>query len=256
MHVTVLGATGGIGRATTLELATRGHSVRAAARAAAAATWPDGVTATPTDLTDPISAREACAGADVVVMAAQVPYPRWRTDLAPMFDTAADAAATAGARLVVVDNLYAYGTPDGAITEATPERPDTRKGAVRAEIARRLLARHAAGELRATIGRFSDYYGPHADNSLVWMLGIAPALRGRTVRTYLDADQPHTFAYLPDAAAAFAAFRGIPWVARHLEIHRNAAPVGVVNSPTSSHAASGTPTSRFTVAGAGTGMTP
>lgn len=66
------------------------------------------------------------------------------------------------------------------------------------------MARHAAGELRVTIGRFSDYYGPHADNSLVWMLGIAPALRGRTVRTYLDADQPHTFAYLPDAAAAFA----------------------------------------------------
>jgi NAD(P)-dependent dehydrogenase (short-subunit alcohol dehydrogenase family) len=173
MNVTVLGATGGIGRAITLELAARGHAVTAAARSAAATPWPAGVTATPTDVTDPVSARDACTGADVVVMAAQVPYPRWHTELVPLFDAAADAAAAAEARLVVVDNLYAYGSPDGPITEATPERPDTRKGAIRSELGRRLLARHADGEQRVAIGRFSDYYGAHADNSLVWMLGIA-----------------------------------------------------------------------------------
>ncbi len=204
MRITVLGATGGAGQAITTELADRGHEVVAASRSATTRDWPAGVTARPTDLTEPDATAAACRDADVVVMAAQVPYARWASELGGLVDHAADAAAAAGARLVMVDNLYAYGSPGTPITEATPETPTTRKGKLRAELGQRLLARHAAGELQVAIGRFSDYYGPFDGASLLNQLLLAPGVEGSRVRTFIADDQPHTFHYLPDAARGFA----------------------------------------------------
>jgi nucleoside-diphosphate-sugar epimerase len=204
VNVTVLGATGGIGRAIVTELAHRGHTVTAASRSVADAAWPAGVRALPTDLRDPAAAEAACAGADVVVMAAQVPYSGWHTELSPLVDAAVDAAAAAGARLVMVDNLYGYGFPDRPITEDSPLAATTRKGRLRAELGRRLLAAHASGRVRVTIGRFADYYGPGGENSLVYQVGVKPAVAGKTSRVFIAGDQPHTFHYLPDAARGFA----------------------------------------------------
>jgi nucleoside-diphosphate-sugar epimerase len=204
VQITVLGATGGIGRVIVTELAHRGHAVTAASRTVADVAWPAGVHALPTDLRDPASADAACAGADVVVMAAQVPYSGWHTELTPLVDAAVDAAARAGARLVMVDNLYGYGSPDGPITEDSPLAATTRKGRLRAELGRRLLAAHDSGRVRVTIGRFSDYYGPGGENSLVYQVGVKPAAAGKTPRVFIAGDQPHTFHYLPDAARGFA----------------------------------------------------
>lgn len=204
MHVTVLGATGGIGRSLVDELVARGHAVTAASRSAAQADWPAGVRALATDLTDRRQARAATQDAEVVVMAAQVPYTGWARELEPLFDASLAAAADAGARLVLVDNLYAYGSPGTPIGETTPEAATTRKGRLRARLGRRVLDAHEQGRVRATIGRFSDYYGPAGGNSLVDQLLIRPAVAGRTARTFIDATQPHTFHYLPDAARGFA----------------------------------------------------
>jgi nucleoside-diphosphate-sugar epimerase len=204
VRITVLGATGGIGRATTTELVARGHDVTASSRSITAADAPAGARPHPADLTDPTAAADAVQGADVVVMAAQVPYPRWHTDLLPLFDGVLAATAAAAARLVVVDNLYAYGVPEGPITDATPETAPTRKGALRRELGRRLLAAHAEGRARVTIGRFSDYFGPRGTNSLIHQLGVLRVLAGKAPQAFIDGDQLHTFAYLPDAARGFA----------------------------------------------------
>jgi nucleoside-diphosphate-sugar epimerase len=204
MRITVLGAAGGIGHAIVEELARRGHTVTAASRSITDDQVPAGARAVPTDLTDQRQARAACAGADVVVMAAQVPYPRWATELIPLVDAALDAAEVAGARLVMVDNLYAYGSPGIPMRETTPEAATSRKGALRRAIGERLLAAHREGRVQVAIGRFSDYYGPGGTNSLVYQVMVKPALDGSTARSYIDADQPHTFHYLPDAARGFA----------------------------------------------------
>jgi len=204
MQITVLGATGGIGRALVGELAQRGHHVTAASRSIQPTDVPAGVRATPTDLHDRAAARAACAGADVVVMAAQVPYSRWSTQLRTLVDAALDAAEHAGARLVMVDNLYAYGSPGTPITEDTPEAASTVKGRLRADIGRDLLAAHHAGRVRVTIGRFSDYYGPGGANTLVYGVALERALAGKAPRVYVDGDQPHVFAYVEDAARGFA----------------------------------------------------
>ncbi len=205
MQITVLGATGGIGRAIVHELHARGHAVVAVSRSITPADVPAGVTAHAADVTDPVAARSACAGAEVVVMAANLPYNRWASELHPMVDGALAAAIAVGARFVMVDNLYAYGSPGVPITDTTPEAATTRKGALRREVGRRLRAAHADGAPGVTIGRFADYYGPGPfDSSLVNMLGIRRALAGKAPQAFVAADQPHTFVYLADAARGFA----------------------------------------------------
>ncbi len=204
MRITVFGATGGIGRAITLELAARGHDVTAASRSVASASLPATVRPLPTGLHNRASAEAAARGADVVVMAAQVPYSHWAREFGPLVDAAVDAAASAGARLVMVDNLYAYGSPGTPISGSTPEAATTRKGLLRRDVGRRLLAAHAAGRTTVSIGRFPDYYGPDAANSLVNQLGVQRVVRGKAPQAFIAADQPHSFSYLPDAARAFA----------------------------------------------------
>lgn len=204
MQITAIGATGGIGHAITLELAARGHAVTAVSRSITPAHVPAGVRTVAADVTDPAAARAVCVGADVVVMAASLPYAAWATDLRPMVTTVLHAAADADARFVMVDNLYGYGPPDAPITDASPEVGTTRKAAIRRDLGRSLLAAHEAGRARVTIGRFSDYYGVHGEHSLIGMLGVDRVLAGKRPYAFIDADQPHTFAYLPDAARAFA----------------------------------------------------
>ncbi len=202
-RVTVLGAAGGAGGAIVSELAARGHVVTASSRHGDAP-CPDGVRQVATDLDDAAQVVAACADAEVVVMAANVPYASWATMLWPMVERALAGAVAAGARLVMVDNLYAYGAPDEPITDTTPEAATTRKGQLRRSVARRLLAADRDGGARVSIARFSDYYGPGGTNSLVYMLGIRRALDGRPPQAFIDADQPHTFNYLPDVARGVA----------------------------------------------------
>lgn len=200
--VAVFGAAGGIGNAITHELASRGHTVRAVSRRGDAPV-PEQVTSYVADLAETQQAIDAAAGADVVVMAAQVAYQRWYTELEPLFDNAVAAASAAEARLVVVDNLYAYGSPGVPIGADSPEMATTRKGALRRRLGLRLLEQHQRGTARVTIGRFADYYGGRGQ-SLVDELIVRPALRGKRPRTFIAADQAHSFHYLGDAARGFA----------------------------------------------------
>ncbi len=200
MRVTVFGATGGIGRAVVHELLTRGHEPVAANPSADLALLPTGTRVVSADLLDAEQARRAASHCDVVVMAANVGYRNWARLLPTMVDNARDAAVAAGARLVMVDNLYAFGSPSTPITDRTPEAPTSRKGMLRRDLVASLLSAHERGDTAVSVARISDYYGPGGTNSVAHQLMIGPALDGKPVRTYIADDQPHTFAYLPDAA--------------------------------------------------------
>lgn len=203
MNITVLGASGGMGRTLVNELVRRGHTVTAVNRSGNAAV-PDGVRRMAADITSPGDAKRACAGSDVAVLAAQPPYPQWVTRWPPMMRSVIAGASAAGTKLVFTDNLYAYSPVSGPISETSPETATDPKGMVRRDLGRMLLAAHERGDLRVAIGRFSDYYGPYGTSSAVHDVGITPALRGRTPRGLFHLDHPHTFHYLPDAARGFA----------------------------------------------------
>lgn len=199
LHV-VLGASGGIGGALVRELAGGGHRIRAVNRRGDADV-PAGAERLAADVSTPDGARAAAAGAAVVYHAAQPAYHRWPEEFAAMNDAVIDGAGAAGAKLVFADNLYMYGPLSGPITEDTPERNRTRKGAVRVELSRRLRAAHEAGRVRTTMGRAADYYGPGGLDSGAGETMFGAALRGRAVRWAGSADVAHTFSYLGDVAA-------------------------------------------------------
>jgi nucleoside-diphosphate-sugar epimerase len=157
------------------------------------------------DLETAEGARSAVAGAAVVYMAAQPPYDEWPQRFPAMLRHVMDATASEGAKLVMVDNLYAYGPVDGPMVETTPERATDRKGAVRHAMTEMLMDAHRSGRLRVAIGRASDYYGPGADNSTVTALAVLPAIAGKTARWVGRDDVPHSIAYLPDIARAYVA---------------------------------------------------
>jgi nucleoside-diphosphate-sugar epimerase len=108
-------------------------------------------------------------------------------------------AVSAGARLVVMENVYMYGPTGGKpLTEDLPYVATTRKGRTRARMAEELLAAHRAGQVRVAIGRASDYFGPGARLSAMGERVFYPALAGKPVRVLGDPDLPHTYSYVPD----------------------------------------------------------
>ena len=201
LHV-VLGATGGAGNAIALALLEAELPVRAVNRSGTADVG-EGVEIVSADLTSDTGIARAVDGASVVYMAAQPPYHRWPEEFPSMLEGVIDGVAAAGAKLVMVDNLYGYGPGAGVMTEATPERAADAKGVVRRRMTETLLAAHRSGRLRVAIGRASDYFGPGADNSGITALAIRPVVKGKQIRWMGSLDAAHSAAYLPDIARAY-----------------------------------------------------
>ena len=66
------------------------------------------------DATDPSVTTAICAGADVIYFCLNaVHYERWVEEFPPLQRGVLAGAERADARLVVLDNLYAYGPPHG-----------------------------------------------------------------------------------------------------------------------------------------------
>jgi nucleoside-diphosphate-sugar epimerase len=190
---------GAVGRALINELVGRGLAVRAVARHAEAE-LPREVDLVQADITDADAARRAMNGVAVVYHAASAPYHRWPDLLPPIMRGVLDGAASTGASIVYADNLYAYGPVDGPLTEDLPARAGGPNGRVRANLADELMGAHAAGTVRASIGRASDFYGPWGRQSMVGERLFDAALAGKTTRVLGDPDLLHTFTYLGDFA--------------------------------------------------------
>lgn len=65
-----------------------------------------------------------------------------------------------------------------------------------------LMNAHASGKVRATIGRASDFYGPHARQSKAGELVFERALAGKPAQIVGNPDAPHTLTFIDDFGAA------------------------------------------------------
>src|ERR1700694_6076008 len=166
MPENVIFGTGPLGLAAARRRAASGAPVRLVNRSGKADT-PNGVEVVAADVTDHGASRRACEEAAVVYHCATGAFGRWAQFLPPLMNGIIEGAAAAGAKLVYGDNLYAYGLVDGLIREELAERPIGPNTRARAEVATTLMAAHASGKLRATIGRASDFFGPHVHQSEV-----------------------------------------------------------------------------------------
>jgi nucleoside-diphosphate-sugar epimerase len=201
MAVNVIFGTGPLGLAVARRLAASGAQVRLVNRSGRAADAPKGAAVVACDATDLASSRRACEGSSVVFHCATGAYGRWAEFLPPLMNGIIEGAAAAKARLVYGDNLYAYGPVDGPLREDLPYRPNGPNTRARAEVATTLMDAHAAGKVRATIGRASDFYGPHVLQSKAGDIIFARALAGKPAQVVGDPDELHTYTYIDDFAA-------------------------------------------------------
>jgi nucleoside-diphosphate-sugar epimerase len=164
---------------------------------------PDGVQIVQGDATDPDQVAAICADAKTVFHCAQPGYANWPKQFPPITRGILDGLSRTQARLIVGENLYAYGPVSGPIREDLPYAATTRKGKVRAEMAHMLLDAHQAGKVRVAIGRASDFYGPRVLSSAnVGDLLFEAALAGKTANLIGDLDQLHTYTYIKDFGRA------------------------------------------------------
>jgi nucleoside-diphosphate-sugar epimerase len=116
-----------------------------------------------------------------------------------------EACKRSGAALVFLDNVYMYGRVDRPMTEETPYNPCSRKGEVRARIARQLQDNMKSGAVRACIARAADFYGPYADRSAVpHVLVLDRLIAGKGAQWLVDASLPHSLGFTLDSARGMA----------------------------------------------------
>jgi nucleoside-diphosphate-sugar epimerase len=206
LHV-VFGA-GQVGLPLARLLASRGHAVRLVSRTGRPVPGgAAGIQVVAADARDGPATRAAVEGAAVAYHCMNPRYDAkvWETELPPIQESLVEAAGRAGARLVVLDNLYAVGHTGGRpMDESASDSPCSRKGAARARLATGLRDAVLRGDVRAVTGRASDFYGPGGLQThfgeRFWKLLLA----GKGAEVLGNPDNPHSYHFLPDVAAGLA----------------------------------------------------
>jgi nucleoside-diphosphate-sugar epimerase len=204
--VVILGAAGAIGSNFAHELARRELPFVAVGRTRQTLeerfSGSPRVTLRTADLSTEAGARAACEGAEAAVYCVGVPYSRFDLHPALMKATLKGAAAAGVKKLIVISSVYSYGAPrTPRVAEDHPREPNSRKGEFRKQ--QEDLAMEADGKsgMRTLVLHLPDFFGPYADQSLGNRIFRA-ALANKTADWLGDADLPHEFFFVPDAAPA------------------------------------------------------
>ena len=201
----VLGATGGIGGEAALALSRHGWKIRAFSRTASPSSDSPGWEWVNGDALDRASVLAASKDVHAIVHAVSPPgYRNWAKLVLPMIDNTIAAAKASGARILLPGTIYNYG-PDAfpVLREESPQNAATHKGRIRIELEKRLKDA-SRQSVRSLVVRFGDFFGPKPGNN--WfsqgMVSQNGPLKSITYPGKIGVG--HDWAYLPDAAEAFA----------------------------------------------------
>ena len=201
-HQLVVG-TGMIGRPLAERLAARGDQVTVGTRSGATVA---GTQSLVLNASDPHAFTRAATDMTTIFLCTNPRYTDWPTQWPPVVDAAIAAASATGARLVVMGNLYPYGSPTGPMTEHSPETTTETKGVVRKNSWHWVQAAHEQGEITAVEVRASDYFGPGVTGTA--HLGdrfFTPILNSDTARVVGRPGRVHSWSYLPDIVTTLVA---------------------------------------------------
>ena len=204
IHV-VTGA-GPVGSTIAQQLADSGQQVRLLTRSGSGPVHPL-IERRRVDVSQPDALAQAFEGAVAVhhcIHGSAYDAKVWRAELPQAERAVLEAAGRVGAVVVFPESLYSYGEVDGTMTEATPRTASVGKLGVRTE----LLAQREASETPTVSVAASDFYGPVVRTSHAGERLVPTVLAGKTMRVVGSLDQPHSYTYVPDLAAAMIAAAG------------------------------------------------
>lgn len=204
IHV-VTGA-GPVGSTVAQQLAESGHRVRLLTRSGSGPVHPL-VERRRVDVSQPAALVEALAGGIAVhhcIHGSAYDATVWRAELPAAERAVLEAAGRVGAVVVFPESLYSYGEVDGVMTETSPRTATKGKLGVRTG----LLAQRDASSTPTVSVAASDFYGPLVRTAHAGERLVPTVLAGRTMRMVGSLEQPHSFTYVPDLAAAMIAAAG------------------------------------------------
>ncbi|HEX6240607.1 MAG TPA: NAD-dependent epimerase/dehydratase family protein [Polyangiales bacterium] len=202
-HIVVVGA-GQIGTPVVERLAREGHRVTWLSRSAPRHI-PEGARHVSLDVTDPVALAQAAQGARAVIAAVNpsVYDARvWSETLPKLHAGLIAGVARIGARLVLLDALYLYAIDQGPLSPETPQIPATIKGKIRKQASDLVREAQQRGELRATVLRASDFWGPGLSAALLTEAGLAQLKANKRPFLLGDPNQPHAFSHRDDVVDA------------------------------------------------------
>lgn len=200
----VVFGTGAVGCWTARALCELGIPVRGVNRSGKRPElMPEDVEIVSADASIPSQAIEAARGAEVVYQALNPKYHQWHKFFPGLQAGVMAAAKAVDARYVSIDNLYMYDSSN-SISEDSPIIPSSKKGELRARMADEVISAHERGDIRATILRSSDYYGPGVRGSAMGELVFGNLVAGKKAQVGGSAEVPHSWAYIEDVGRATA----------------------------------------------------
>ena len=162
----------------------------------------------PADLLKQVEVIKAVEGSDVVYLLVGLPYKIkvWREQWPVVMRNTIEACKTHGSKLVFFDNIYMYDRDHlSPMDENTLIRPTSKKGVVRAEVAKMLTNAVEEGEIEALIARSADFYGPgRQENSVLAQMVFNRLAADKSAQWIHSIDHKHSFTYTPDASRGTA----------------------------------------------------
>lgn len=208
---TILGGNGTIGSVLAKELTAYTGKIRIVGRKPVPVNETDEVFIA--DVTDKNQLDAAINGSEVVYLLIGFEYTAkaWQEKWYPLMRNTIDACKENNSRLVFFDNVYMYDKNYlGNMTEETPVNPPSKKGKVRADIAKMLMDEAQSGGIQALIARSADFYGPGNERSVLVETVVKYLAKGKNGMWFGSGNKKHNFTYTPDAAKAVAMLGNTP----------------------------------------------
>ena len=198
--VYVVTGAGPVGWTVAEQLAEQGKKVRILTRSGNGPELPL-IERVKADVQDAAQLRNAFSGAAAVfhcIHGSSYTADAWRAELPAAEQKVLAAAGEAGAVVVFPESLYSYSEPGRPMTEAGPRTARGGKRGVRTAL---LEARDASPTDTVSVVA-GDFFGPRVRTSHAGERVVPTVLAGKKLWVIGSADQPHSFTYVPDLAAA------------------------------------------------------
>lgn len=162
----------------------------------------------PADITNYNELEGAVINSDIVYVTLGFPYSYkvWKEKWPKFIKDLIRVCKKENCKLVFFDNMYMYDKNYlNGITENTLINPPSKKGKIRAEIAKMIMDEVESGTLKALIARSADFYGPSIENnSILTETVFKPLSKGRKANWLGSDSHKHSFTYTIDAGKATA----------------------------------------------------
>lgn len=204
--VTILGASGNVGRLLVDYLSQKNYKIKALGRTKPKFDYAN-VENFACDYNDLAELTKICSGSDEIICMIGLEYKTkvWRDSWPIIAQLLVDLCVDTKARLTFFDNVYALGLVSGKMTEKSPLNPNSKKGEIRKAVDEILLKAYEDKKIQLIIARCPDFYGPNITTSMLgerfWSLVSSKSV----YENFGNPDKIHNYTYVQDIAPALEA---------------------------------------------------